>query len=56
MKKLLCIEVFSELGELFPAVAAAERAVFLQPTWSVAWQTLARAQIGLGELELVSLI
>ena len=42
-----------ELNELFPAVEAAEEAVHLEPTWPVAWQTLGRAQIGLGEIEMV---
>lgn len=43
-----------ELGEVFPAVQSGERAVELEPTWGVAWQTLGRAQLGLGEVRLVS--
>lgn len=42
-----------ELGEVFPAVEAAEKAVKLDPTWAVARQTLGRAQLGFGEVELV---
>lgn len=43
-----------ELNEVFPAVQAAEKAVGLDPTWSVARQTLGRAQLGLGEVHMVS--
>ena len=43
-----------ELSEVFPAVQAAEEAVRLDPTWSVARQTLGRAQLGLGEVHMVS--
>ena len=46
-------QVLLELGELFPAVEAAESAVRADPTWPIAWQTLARAQIGIGEVEMV---
>lgn len=42
-----------EVGEVFPAVQCAERAVELSPTWAIARQTLGRAQIGLGEVYLV---
>ena len=42
-----------ELSEVFPAVQAAERAVELDPTWSVARITLGRAQLGLGEVHMV---
>ena len=42
-----------ELSEVFPAVLAAEKAVDLNPTWSVARQTLGRAQLGLGEVDMV---
>ena len=49
----LSFQVLLELNELFPAVKAAEQAVVLDPTWAVAWQTLGRAQISLGEIEMV---
>ena len=45
-----------ELSEVIPAVQAAEEAVRLDPTWSVARQTLGRAQLGLGEVHMVSTI
>ncbi len=32
---------------------SAEKAVKLGPMWSVAWRTLARAQVGIGEIEMV---
>jgi hypothetical protein len=41
------------VAELFPAVAAAERAVQLQSNWPIAHQTLGRAQTGIGEIEMV---
>lgn len=47
------MQVFSELGELYPAVESAEKAVKLDVTWAVAQQTLARAQVGIGEIEMV---
>lgn len=49
----MAIQVLLELGELFPAVEAAECAVKADPTWSIAWQTLARAQVGIGQVEMV---
>ena len=42
-----------ELGEGFPAVASAEKAVAMAPQWSAAWQTLGRAQLNIGEVEMV---
>uniref|UniRef100_H2ZVK1 Tetratricopeptide repeat domain 33 n=2 Tax=Latimeria chalumnae TaxID=7897 RepID=H2ZVK1_LATCH len=39
-----------QLQEVFPAVQAAEVAVQLKPQWWEAWQTLGRAQLGLGEI------
>lgn len=45
-----------ELNEVFPAIQAAEEAVRLDPTWSVARQTLGRAQLGLGEVHMVSIV
>ena len=43
------------LGEVFPAVCEAEKAVGLNPNWWIGHQTLGRAQLGLGEVKLVSL-
>ena len=42
------------LGEVYQAVCAAEKAVSLNTCWWVAHQTLGRAQLGLGEVTLVS--
>lgn len=41
------------LCEVFPAVAMAEKAVKLKPTWWTSYQTLGRAQLGLGEVRQV---
>ena len=41
------------VNEVYPAVAAAEKAVELKPTWWVAHQTLGRAHLGLGEVRMV---
>ncbi|XP_078358554.1 tetratricopeptide repeat protein 33-like [Oculina patagonica] len=41
-----------ELHELFPAIQAAEQAVSLNPRWYVAHQTLGRAQMGYGDVEM----
>ena len=46
-------QALMELSEVFPAVQAAEKAVELNPTWSLARQTLGRAQLGLGEVDMV---
>lgn len=48
-------QVLTILQEAFPAVAAAETAVKLRPLWWEGWQTLGRAQLNLGEVDLVSL-
>ncbi|KAM9441476.1 tetratricopeptide repeat protein 33 isoform 1-T1 [Clarias gariepinus] len=45
-------QVLTVLQEVFPAVQAAEMAVKLRPMWWEAWQTLGRAQLNLGEIEL----
>ena len=42
------------LGEVYPAVCAAEKAVSLNTNWWIAHQTLGRARLGLGEVKLVS--
>jgi len=41
------------LGEVYPAVCAAEKAVSLNTKWWIGHQTLGRAQLGLGEVKLV---
>lgn len=45
-------QVLLELHELFPAIQAAEKAVSLNPCWYVAYQTLGRAQMGYGDVEM----
>jgi len=42
------------LGEVYSAVCAAEKAVGVNPNWWIGHQTLGRAQLGLGEVKLVS--
>ena len=48
----LSSQCYSELGELYPAVRAAEQAVTLNKTCGVATRSLARAQVNIGELDL----
>lgn len=48
------LQVLSILQEVFPAVEAAEMALKLRPLWWEGWQTLGRAQLNLGEVDLVS--
>ena len=43
-----------EVGEAFPAVQCAEKAVQLAPLWATARQTLGRSQLGIGEVKMVS--
>ncbi|XP_030005013.1 tetratricopeptide repeat protein 33 [Sphaeramia orbicularis] len=45
-------QVLTVLQEVFPAVQAAEMAVKLRPVWWEGWQTLGRAQLNLGEVDL----
>ncbi|KAF3701855.1 Tetratricopeptide repeat protein 33 [Channa argus] len=45
-------QVLTILQELFPAVKAAEMAVKFHPVWWEGWQTLGRAQLNLGEVDL----
>ncbi|KAG7241236.1 hypothetical protein INR49_025979 [Caranx melampygus] len=45
-------QVLTILQEVFPAVKAAEMAVKFRPLWWEGWQTLGRAQLNLGELDL----
>lgn len=48
------MQVLTILHEVFPAVKAAEMAVKFRPLWWEGWQTLGRAQLNLGEVDLVS--
>ena len=41
-----------QVNELYPAVITAEKAVHDCPTWWPSYQTLGRAQINIGEIEL----
>lgn len=50
---LFLLQVLMSLHEMFPAVHAAEMAVQRNPRSWDAWQTLGRAQLGLGEIALV---
>ncbi|KAM9735703.1 tetratricopeptide repeat protein 33 isoform 1-T3 [Menidia menidia] len=45
-------QVLTILHEVFPAVKAAEMAVKFRPLWWEGWQTLGRAQLNLGEVDL----
>ncbi|XP_040914904.1 tetratricopeptide repeat protein 33 [Toxotes jaculatrix] len=45
-------QVLTILQEVFPAVKAAEMAVKFRPLWWEGWQTLGRAQLNLGEVQL----
>nr|XP_057906607.1 tetratricopeptide repeat protein 33 [Doryrhamphus excisus]XP_057906616.1 tetratricopeptide repeat protein 33 [Doryrhamphus excisus] len=45
-------QVLTILQEVFPAVKAAETAAKLRPLWWEGWQTLGRAQLSLGEVDL----
>ncbi len=47
-------QVLTILQEVFPAVKAAEMALKHRPLWWEGWQTLGRAQLNLGEVDLVS--
>ena len=43
-----------ELDELVPAIQAAESAVTENPQWATGHQTLGHAQLGHGDIEMVS--
>lgn len=43
-------QALMSLHELFPAVSAAREAVASKPRWWVAWQTLGRALLNIGEI------
>ncbi|XP_045116638.1 tetratricopeptide repeat protein 33-like isoform X2 [Portunus trituberculatus] len=45
-------QAYMQVGEVLPALNAAEAAVKLCPNWWVGLQTLGRAQLGLGEVDL----
>lgn len=51
----ISLQVLTILQEGFPAVKAAEMAVKFRPLWWEGWQTLGRAQLSLGEVDLVSI-
>ena len=53
LKKLHYLQVLLELDEIFPAIQAAEMAVSLNPQSHHSLQTLGRAQIAMGEIQLV---
>lgn len=40
------------LGEVMPAIQSAEEATKIKPNWYLAWQTLGRSQLNLGEVSL----
>ncbi|KAK7072366.1 Tetratricopeptide repeat protein 33 [Halocaridina rubra] len=45
-------QAYMQVGEVYPALTAAQQAVSLYPNWWIGLQTLGRAQLGLGEVEL----
>ena len=45
-------QIHLTLNQIFPAIAEAHKSIELSPTWGTAYQTLARAQLGRGEVEL----
>ena len=47
-------QVLMELQEVHPAIQAAQQAVKTSPVWWVAYQTLGRALLSVGEVQLVS--
>lgn len=50
----VCSQVLTILQEVFPAVKTAEMVVKFRPLWWEGWQTLGRAQLNLGEVDMVS--
>ncbi|XP_046864276.1 tetratricopeptide repeat protein 33-like isoform X2 [Xenia sp. Carnegie-2017] len=48
-------QVFLELNEIFPAVQAAEKAVSINPRCHNSFQTLGRAQLAMGEIQMAIL-
>jgi tetratricopeptide (TPR) repeat protein len=46
------VQALLELDQVFPAVLSAENAVERDRTWAPALQTLGRAQLGLGEVQM----
>ena len=45
-------QIHLKLNQVFTAIREAHKSIELSPNWSTAYQTLARAQLGYGELEL----
>ena len=50
----LAAQAFMQLNEVFPALSMAEKAVKLKNNWWVSYQTLGRAQLGIGEVKMVN--
>ena len=48
------LQALMAVGEAFPAVQAAQKAVSADPTWWEARQTLGRAQLNMGEVRMVT--
>ena len=42
-----------QLNEVLPAINAAQKAVEVNPVWWVGHQTVGRAHLGLGEVQMV---
>ncbi|ELT88252.1 hypothetical protein CAPTEDRAFT_154287 [Capitella teleta] len=47
-------QAYMQLSEVYPAVSAANKSVELAPLWWVSHQTLGRALLGLGEVQLAA--
>ncbi|KAI6658021.1 Tetratricopeptide repeat protein 33-like isoform X1 [Oopsacas minuta] len=45
-------QVHLRLNQIFPAIIDAHKSIELSPTWGAAYQTLGRAQLGHGDLDL----
>ena len=45
-------QIHLKLNQVYPAIKEAHKSVELSPNWGTAYQTLARAQLGYGELDL----
>ena len=55
LRGLVCLwQALLELDELVPAIQAAESAVTENPQWATGHQTLGHAQLGHGDIEMVS--
>ncbi|CAD5112273.1 DgyrCDS1502 [Dimorphilus gyrociliatus] len=45
-------QAYMALGEVMPAIQSAEEAAKYKPNWYLAWQTLGRCQLNLGEVSM----